>query len=194
MPSVPRRHHPFALTAVLLLALAPPLVAAQTGQMEGENLLMSLPDGFVPAYHNQKGSVAISEMIPSGETLDHWSEIHTMLVLYGGGNLPIDAYVERVGQSFRKDCDMADTVPIASGTENGYKFAFWLQNCSYFDRKKPPETTWFKMINGNDSSYVVQHAVHAEPTTEQTVRWARYFATVKVCDSRIPDRACPHVQ
>ena len=46
-------------------------------------------------------------------------------------------------------------------------------------------------MQGNDSLYVVQVALKARPTEQATTRWMDYLRTVGVCDTRLPDRACP---
>ena len=54
-----------------------------------------------------------------------------------------------------------------------------------------PEITWFKAVQGNDSFYVVQKAFRFMPPQEQMTKALAYLGTVKVCDSRRTDRACP---
>ena len=54
-----------------------------------------------------------------------------------------------------------------------------------------PEITWFKAISGRDSFYVVQKAFKFEPAPEQAKQWVGWLDKVSVCDTRLPDRACP---
>jgi len=54
-----------------------------------------------------------------------------------------------------------------------------------------PELTWFKALQGNDNFYLVQKAFKFEPSGEQVTDWVNFLNTVKVCDTRLPDRACP---
>lgn len=192
MPSIRINPCLCAITLMSLLSLAvpPQAGAAPSQQMEDENLLHTLPDGYVMANQQRKGDIAITEMIPKGETLDNWSEILTSQIFFNGADLPIDRYKAFIAKQFHDGCDTSETVPIADGVENGYKFAFWLQTCHYDDAAKKPEITWIKMINGNDASYVVQEAFHREPSKEEVVKWSKFFRTVSVCDSRLPDRPC----
>lgn len=94
-------------------------------------------------------------------------------------------------QRFSQSCDHADTEPVSSGKENGYDYRLWLQVCRYDDTGRPPEITWFKMIQGNDRTYVVQKAFHVEPTKAQVVDTMHYLKGIQVCDSRLKDRPCP---
>jgi uncharacterized membrane protein len=67
----------------------------------------------------------------------------------------------------------------------------WLQSCPLNKATGKPEITWFKAIAGNDSTYVVQLAFKAWPSKEQITSWMQYLGSVSVCDSRLPERACP---
>jgi len=53
---------------------------------------------------------------------------------------------------------------------------------------------WFKAIEGNDSFYVVQKAFKFMPAKKQIARWVGFLRDVKVCDSRVADRACPRIK
>jgi hypothetical protein len=50
---------------------------------------------------------------------------------------------------------------------------------------------WFKAIQGADSFYVVQKAYKFVPSKEQETKWTGYLQSISVCDSRVPERACP---
>ena len=53
------------------------------------------------------------------------------------------------------------------------------------------EISWFKAVQGNDSFYLVQKAFRFVPSKAQIARWVGYLKAVHVCDSRLPERACP---
>jgi hypothetical protein len=80
---------------------------------------------------------------------------------------------------------------IAAGNENGYSTSVWYQNCSFNKTTGKPEFTWFKAMQGNDSFYVVQVALKVPPSEELIARWMNYLRSVRLCDTRLPDRACP---
>jgi hypothetical protein len=65
------------------------------------------------------------------------------------------------------------------------------ENCSLNTATGKPEFTWFKAIQGNDSFYRVQVSLKVQPSEEVSVRWMDYLKRVRVCDTRLPDRACP---
>ena len=68
----------------------------------------------------------------------------------------------------------------------------WLQSCPLNRATGKPEITWFKAIAGNDSFYVVQLAFKAWPSKDQITSWMHYLGSVRVCDTRLPQQACPN--
>jgi hypothetical protein len=82
-------------------------------------------------------------------------------------------------------CPVKSSQLIAETRENG-----WYDNCSLNTATGKPEFTWFKAIQGNDSFYLVQVAVKIQPSEELSSRWVDYLKRVRVCDTRLPDRAC----
>ena len=78
--------------------------------------------------------------------------------------------------------------------ENGYATLVWLLDCPNNPGTGHPELTWFKGVRGNDSFYLVQKAFKFNPSKEQITRWVDYLKAVRVCDSRIAERACPQTK
>jgi hypothetical protein len=67
----------------------------------------------------------------------------------------------------------------------------WSLTCPRNPATGKPEMTWFKALQGNDSFYVVQKAFKFVPDKDQVAKWMGFLRAVAVCDSRLPDRACP---
>jgi hypothetical protein len=67
----------------------------------------------------------------------------------------------------------------------------WYENCPLNTATGKPEFTWFKAIEGNDSFYLVQVALNVQPSDEVSTLWMDYLKKVRICDTRLPDRACP---
>lgn len=178
-----------SLTTCFTLHAAP----ASTG-LEDENLLQNLPDGFKIVTQERKGNFSLMEMVPKAESVDDWTQMVTTQIFYGAGDLSFDNYKADMEQRWKAACDTSDSTPVTDGHENGYAFRIWLETCHFNDTKRKPEITWFKIIQGNDSAYVVQVAFHFEPSKEQVVQWMRYLKKAVVCDSRLKDRACPAVK
>ena len=114
----------------------------------------------------------------------------TVQVFYGLKATP-DQFKARIESGLAAACPKSESHPVAQGAENGYPSMVWLQNCPLNKATGKPEITWFKAVQGNDSFYVVQKAFRFMPAQEQMTKALVYLGTVKVCDSRRADRACP---
>ncbi len=185
--SMLRRRATLAGCGLALLLLAGSAAAA----LQDENLLQPLPDGFKVGNQQHNDHAALTEMVPSNESVDQWTQMVTTQIYFDRGALSFDNYQAQMEQRWKGACDSVDSQPVTSGKENGYDFRLWVQSCHFNDPKHPPEVTWFKMIKGNDSTYVVQVAFHADPQKDQVVHWMKYLRGVTVCDTRLKDRPCP---
>jgi hypothetical protein len=96
-------------------------------------------------------------------------------------------------KSWAESCKGAGFTDLAAGTENGYGFEVWMQDCPKNEQTGKPERVWFKAIKGNDSFYLVQKAFRFLPEQDQATRWIQYLRSIQVCDSRLPDRSCPKI-
>lgn len=169
------------------------LVAASpaAAQLVNENLLVALPDGYKVGFSGKKNNTIMNEMVPVAESVDGWTEMVTVQVFLGMKGTTPDQFKSRMEGMWRGACANASSHPIVSAVENGYPATVWLMSCPLNAKTGKPEITWFKAIQGNGSFYVVQKAFKFDPSKEQVVKWTGYLKKVTVCDSRLPDRACP---
>lgn len=164
---------------------------AERAELQGENLLQAMPQDYKLAASGRNGNVLTDEMIPEAEQLEHWSEMLTTQIYVGGVNLDDpEAFYQRMDAAWEKACPAASGELIRSGTENGYRFAFWMQGCPENPASGRPEYTWFKAIQGKDSFYLIQKSWRYAPSKEQITRWTRYLGSIAVCDSRVAARSC----
>lgn len=183
-----------ALTVTgLLIGLA--TASAQTSStnsqnLSDENLLLAVPEGYKIDFQQQTGEMPIREMVPDAQTVTDWTEMVTVQVFHDLKVTPeqLKASIDKEGPAA---CDGIESHPVAQGDENGYAYMLWLQSCPLNKTTGKPEITWFKAIAGNDSVYVVQLAFKAWPSKDQITSWMHYLGSVRVCDSRLPERACP---
>jgi hypothetical protein len=159
-------------------------------QLANENLLVAKPANYIVGFSTQKNNVAMQEMVPSGQTVENWTEMLTVQVFHGMKVTP-QQYEENLAQRWTKACPKASAATIANPVENGYAVLLWLLQCPNNPETSRPENTWFKAIQGNDSFYLVQKAFKFDPSKEQIVQLMNFLKDVKVCDTRLPDRACP---
>ncbi len=174
---------PFALLGWLTASTA-------NAQLVDENLLWPLPEGYKIGFQNKANGILMTEAVPTGETVESWTEMVTVQIFYGRKSPPAQAKAS-MENLWTRDCEGSTSHPVFSGQENGYPVVLWLMSCPLNKQSGKPEITWMKAIGGNDSLYVIQKAFKFEPSKEQIVQWTQYLRKVAVCDTRRPDRSCP---
>lgn len=170
----------------------PQTVATQTGSgLENENLLVEVPQGFKIDYQAEQNNIVINEMVPQGESVNDWTTLVTVQIFLGMTNTTPEQYQDSLTQSWFNACPDSASYPVADGSENGYNFVLWQLYCPVNPSTQKVEYTYLKAIQGNDSFYLVQVAFRHEPTSDEITEWMNYLRTVQVCDSRLPEQACP---
>ena len=158
---------------------------------EYENLLVEVPPGFKIDYQATQNNMIIHEYVPQTETVENWTTLVTVQIFLGLINTTPEQYQETLTQSWIDACADSESYPVANGDENGYNFVLWQLYCPLNPVTQKVEYAYLKAIQGNDSFYLVQVAFRFEPTEADVTQWMQYLKTVEVCDSRIPERACP---
>ena len=165
--------------------------STQTGtELQNENLLAGLPDGFKIGYQAEQGNQTITEMVAEDETVEDWTTMVTVQVYLGEKNTTPQQAQETLTTNWFGACENSETYPVADGVENGYNFVLWMLYCPLNPSTQKEEFTYMKAIQGNDSFYLVQVAFRYKPTEADITQWMNYLREVQVCDSRMPDRAC----
>jgi len=167
------------------------VAAAAPAEIRDEVLLIESPPGYKVGFQaQQRDRSRITEMIPTAENVESWTEMVTVQTFPGLRATP-DQFESHLIDDWRAACPEADYQRIAQGTESGYPFVLWLMSCPLNKATGKPEITWFKAIRGNDSFYVVQKAYRFAPSKEQIAIWMAFLRDAKVCDTRLADRPCP---
>jgi hypothetical protein len=173
----------------LLFVLTFPI--ASRAQLRDENLLVAVPKGFEKGYENGNARSSIMEFVPTGQTVEHWDEMLTVQIVRGNAIGSIPAFRARANALYASACEGATSTGIREGTENGYAFAFWLDDCPLNKKSGTPERAFIKAIAGNDSLYIVQRAYRSALTKEQATGASTYLSGIRVCDTRKPEHPCP---
>jgi hypothetical protein len=168
-------------------------IAPAHARLVNENLLAPLPPGFKMDFQDKKPNSLMNEMVPTAETVNNWTEMVTVQIFYNMKTTP-EQFVDKMVSGWKSACPGASSSAIASGPENGYPAGVWLLNCPKNPSTGKPEITWIKAMQGNDSFYVVQKAFKFRPSNDEVVQWMKYLRSIAVCDSRLPDRACPQTK
>lgn len=170
----------------------PQAAVTQTGSsLENENLLVEVPQGFKIDFQAEQNNMVINEMVPQAESVNDWTTLITVQIFLGLTNTTPEQYQDSLTQSWFNACSDSESYPVADGTENGYDFVLWQLYCPLNPSTQKVEYTYLKAIQGNDSFYLVQVAFRHEPSSDEITQWMNYLRTVQVCDSRIPEQACP---
>ncbi len=158
--------------------------------LDAENLLTAVPEGFELGYQASQGPMDMSEYVPVGETVYNWTRMMTVQVFKGQG-APIALFAQSMQQGWNSACADASSAKLGEGLVNAYPYADWHFACPLNPQTNHPESMWLRAVSGNDAFYVVQYAYRAEPTPEREAEALAHLDSVSVCDTRLPEQACP---
>jgi hypothetical protein len=164
--------------------------SAARAELQNENLPLQLPAGYKIDFQKRQDKAQISEMVPSGENINNWTEMVTVQIFFGLNATP-EQFKARMENGWTSACPAGTSQLIAAAPVRGYPSNLWAMSCPRHPGTGKPENTWVKTIKGNDSFYVVQKAFKFVPSKEQEKKWLDYLDGVSVCDTRVPARACP---
>lgn len=177
---------------IIVIALAILLLPSfAQAQLKNENLMVTMPDGYKVGFENKQNNQLMTEMVPSGETVKDWTQMLTVQIFFNMKDATPEQFKQRLQKMWADACEKAQSNPVAQTVERGYPMTVWIQYCPLNKATGKPEFTMLKAIQGSDSFYLVQKAFRFRPDKEQIEQWSRYLRTVYVCDTRVPDKACP---
>ncbi len=183
------------LRRALLASFAGLLLAGgASAQLKDENLLQGMPAGYKIGFQERQGPIILTEMVPESESVEEWTEMVSSQLFIGLKSVSPETFRAESRKKWLEACKDGNFAEIASGEESGYPMALWMLACPHSKAPGRPEITWFKAIRGQDAFYVVQKSFRFEPSNEQVQQSMRYLRQISVCDTRIPQRACPVVK
>lgn len=174
------------LIAACILSLSVISIRAQ----ENENLLAAVPKGYKVSNERKSGAMTMREMVPSGETSANWTEMVSVTIFPGMGDVSPTQYRSRMQLLWEQYCPGSDYAKIKEGIEHGYATLTWHSKCPRASQTGKPELSWTKVIQGRDNLYAVQRAYRFEPLAAKHAELSSYLDSVRVCDARLPDRPC----
>ncbi|GHB38924.1 hypothetical protein GCM10007094_30500 [Pseudovibrio japonicus] len=157
--------------------------------LKNENLLVSVPVGYKIAFSDRKPGLLVSEMIPDAQSLEDWKDMLTVQIYYSR-QMKMSVLEAAYTQTANPACKEHNGALVGKGHENGYEYGLFISSCSTTPASKS-ETVLTKAILGEDSTYFIIKSWRSVPDKDEIVKWSRYMKGVKVCDSRIAERACP---
>lgn len=177
--------------AVLFIAAALAIVATPArAQLQDENLLVVMPEGFKVGYSASRNGVDMQEWVPSAETVQDWTEMVTVQLFRNRPDIDPGRYQAEMSKLWTRACPGSAVGQVVTGSANGYPSASLSLQCPLLASTGKPEMAMIKAIKGRDSFYVVQRAVRSVPAAAQVDQMKRYLDRVSVCDTRLADRPC----
>ena len=175
---------------LVLSSLALSLAAPSAHALENEVLLTIVPKGYKIGYEKKAGGQIMTEMVPEGETVEKWTEMVTVQIFLNMRDVTPAQYRARIEKLWAGACAGSVFSNVKDGVENGYPTLTWFQKCPRNTQTGKPELTWMKALQGRDSFYLVQKAYKFEPSAEQRKEWGGFLDSVRLCDTRLPERPC----
>lgn len=176
------------IAGLALAALAGPVLGQS---MQGENLLVGLPQGFKVGYQAEQGPMLMHELVPQGESVEDWSKMVTIQVFRGLRDMPGELFAGNLARDWAAACANGSARKLTDGTVNGFPFVLWAFTCPLNPQTQKPETMYLKGISGSDAYYAVQYAFRAAPDASLDDIALPYLVEASACDTRKPERACP---
>ncbi len=175
--------------AVILLGSTTGVVCGRSS-IDAENLLFGPPPGFKIGYQSSHDNQSITEWVPSGETVEDWTQMATVQV-FRHATVDAATFLQGIGKRWFSDCPESSAKGIFTGQVNGYVVSMLLLRCPKNPSTGKPETTAFRVIKGNDALYTVQRAFRTDLSDKDLDEAMHALAKVTVCDTRSPDHPCP---
>jgi hypothetical protein len=190
------------LAAVILLSSSVrPSLAAGDG-LTGEQLFVLPPKGWTVAYHDAKGNVDVTELLPPGQTLKAWTQMLTVQLVSGHADKSPQDVLKAQVEVVKNACEDIGAGQVNLAVENGYETALRAIACPKTKQWGDGELSLYKAIVGKDRTYLVWRSwrgpafdkANLPVPAETTQEWLAFMRQVVVCDSRDPRRACPEPQ
>jgi hypothetical protein len=186
-----KQGHGLGLAASIIALTLCGNLSPALAQLQDENLLTSLPRGFVVGDTQSNGREDMAEYVPTGESVNDWSRMVTVQIFHGLANADTEAFAGKLETGWKSACPGGNAKKIKTGAENGYPFSLWVFNCALNPETNKPETMFLKAIGGGDALYSAQYAFRSLPSKDKATAALGYLVEVSACDTRRKDRPCP---
>lgn len=189
----------FAVSAVLGVLFCSSLAGAEPPPAS-EQLYILPPKGWVVGFHEAKGNIDVTEVLPPGQTLKNWSEMLTVQMIGGMGNkTPQDVLKDQL-EVVKNACEDIGAGQVSLAVENGFETAMRAVACPKSKQWGDGELSLYKVISGRDRAYVIWRSWrgpafskdHLPVPAELTVEWLNFMRQVMLCDTADPKHACPN--
>jgi hypothetical protein len=168
--SLSRMSTPIPLLALTLAGLSAGASVTSVTPIFAQLIVMSVPDGFSGAFQNTRNGFYIQESVPSGETVDHWSQMITLTGRQGAANNPQAsprALVLNIFGGFQRACPTTFAiVEMGARKIDGYEAFAAIGSCGSVPATtgSHSETALILGIKGAEDFYTIQWAERGPPS------------------------------
>ncbi len=188
-----------AAAAAVCLLLVPAVEAQSLG---GEQLYLTPPQGWTVGFHDRKGNVEVTELLPAGQTLKDWNAMLTVQLITDSGNRDVQAILNEQLGRVNDACEDTGAGPLSLAKENGYDTAMRAIACARSKQWGDGELSLYKVLRGKERIYIVSRSWRGPAfdktklpvPTGTTNEWLTFMRQVVLCDSRDPQHPCPSGQ
>lgn len=153
----------FALAALLLTAV--PALANADGRLSPA----ALP-GFVLGYENNDATMDFAEWVPTGETVQAWTRMVTMIRLDSLRVTP-QRFNQMMTEGLAKSCPGATVSDVSTADIDGRPATRFRGDCPRNPATGKPEVLFHLAIAGTNDLHIRQVAFRHVPSADE-VRWA----------------------
>lgn len=187
----------FIFAALLGPGVLVPEAMAEAG---GERFHLSLPTDWREVARNRVQGAEVVAYTPAGQDATTWTDMLTVQVFPEMTALPASSFYERTRTTYRETCEDTRGGAMQTGLSNGYPSAFWVLGCGRHGPTGVGETSFFRLIQGDQGLYLAQRTWRTEPyaadqpppvPAEQQDQAVILLGTFGVCDPTSPDHPCP---
>lgn len=189
-----RGNRKFQMRALLILALLAPLPALAevraVTRVYSQVVAYALPDGFVPAFEDNRPGFYIQEAVPAGQSVQDWTQMLTMTGAEGRATTPPEAQAQQIAQGFAAACPgtySATALPPVAIPGAGATFVAHIACGNAGGRAE--EMLLFVLAGARDI-YTVQWAARGAPRSTPLAvdpaiwvpRYDALAASIRLCD------------
>lgn len=174
-----------------MLAFLAVVIAGSGPGVAGDGYFVSpeLP-GFATGYQAGNADAAISEQVPEGESVEHWSRMVTTQRFTGlAGEVSASRYAEAVIGGLAQGCPGAKATPITNLRIDGRLAARFRADCPRNPQTGLPEVFWFVAVPGPRDMHVKQVAFRRLPDAADAAWAEQFLAALRWCErgSAVPE-------
>ncbi|RMH17565.1 MAG: DUF4124 domain-containing protein [Gammaproteobacteria bacterium] len=165
---------------------------------EKETLLFVVPHGYIMGYQASLGGQSIYELVPSGESVEDWSEMITVFSQDGGGGIDLEGYYDDSRSRMKLGCkEESESELIDMEEHEGFKDALWYLACPELESvgsvavlSGKPEYVLSRAIKGRGNFFLISKMWRFEPSQEQLDEWEKNLKAASICNEKLSEIPC----